>query len=102
MDAHHMRAMLRAWTICSKFDTRESKDKADEFIVFIGTGDQSAVVDRSDQHMRRNHIGFTAGPDGALQRLNGIHIFRRLKNFDKWSRHKRCAEQVEGSTRRAN
>src|ERR1041384_7925969 len=101
MDTHHMRAMLWARTIGRELDAGETKDEADECIVLICTRDQTAVVDGGDQHMRRNHIRFAAGPDGAVQRLNSVHVFRGFENLDKRSSHKRCPEQVEGLTRRA-
>jgi hypothetical protein len=87
VDAHHVRTMLRARTIGGEFYAGEAKDKTDQLAVHERAGDQSTVMDGSDQHVGRHNIRFAAWPDDALKLFDGGHVFRRFKDFDNGSRH---------------
>ena len=80
--------LLTAVTIGCGFKTRETKHESDKLLVGIGTDDQPAIVDGGDEHVRGDHIRFTAGPDGALQFFDGGHFFGGIKDFYNRSRHR--------------
>jgi hypothetical protein len=68
--------MFGARAVGCELDARKTKHKANQFIFYKRTDKQTAVMHRSDQHVRGNHIRFTAGPYGTLQGFDRGHIFR--------------------------
>ena len=79
MDTHHVRTVLGARSIWSRFKTREAEDEADDLVLRERADNQAAIVNSSDENVRGDDVGFTPRPDNPLQGFNGGHFFGGFK-----------------------
>jgi hypothetical protein len=66
MDAQHMRTVFRAGTIGYELNARKAKYKANQFVVYVGADDETAIMHSCDQQVCGDDIRFAARPDSAL------------------------------------